>query len=81
MAGGEVLEWTDLDSEIKTAGLKDVSSCSSPATTHSLIFLDRIHLLLRICMAFSCHGGNSADPGNIDWLMLTCAIIGGLVSQ
>ena len=24
MAGNQVLEWTDLDSEIKTAGLKDV---------------------------------------------------------
>ena len=25
MAGNQVLEWTDLDSEIKTAGLKNVS--------------------------------------------------------
>jgi hypothetical protein len=25
MAGNQVLEWSDLDSEIKTAGLKDVS--------------------------------------------------------
>lgn len=24
MAGEQVLEWTDIDSEIKTAGLKDV---------------------------------------------------------
>lgn len=24
MAGNQVLEWTDLDSEIKTAGLKNV---------------------------------------------------------
>jgi hypothetical protein len=24
MAGSEVLEWADLDTEIKTAGLKDV---------------------------------------------------------
>lgn len=25
MAGNQVLEWADLDTEIKTAGLKDVS--------------------------------------------------------
>lgn len=25
MAGNQVLEWTDIDTEIKTAGLKDVS--------------------------------------------------------
>ena len=25
MAGNQVLEWTDLDTEIKTAGLKDVN--------------------------------------------------------
>lgn len=24
MAGNQVLEWTDLDDEVKTAGLKDV---------------------------------------------------------
>jgi hypothetical protein len=28
MAGNQVLEWSDLDSEIKTAGLKDVSGVS-----------------------------------------------------
>jgi hypothetical protein len=28
MAGNQVLEWYDLDSEIKTAGLKDVSGVS-----------------------------------------------------
>lgn len=26
MAGNQVLEWADLDTEIKTAGLKDVST-------------------------------------------------------
>ena len=81
MAGNEVLEWANLDTEIKTAGLKDVSGCSSPVATRGLTFSDRILLLLRICMVCSCHGGNSADPDNIDWLMLTCVIIGGLVSQ
>ena len=28
MAGNQVLEWSDLDSEIKTAGLKNVSEIS-----------------------------------------------------
>ncbi len=26
MAGGSVLEWSEIDTEIKTAGLKDVST-------------------------------------------------------
>jgi hypothetical protein len=30
MAGAQVLEWVDLDSEIKTAGLKNVSRSCSP---------------------------------------------------
>ena len=30
MAGNQVLEWTDLDDEIKTAGVKDVSPYLSP---------------------------------------------------
>lgn len=30
MAGNQVLEWTDLDSEIKTAGLKNVRSFLAP---------------------------------------------------
>ena len=29
-AGNQVLLWTDLDSEIKTAGLKDVRGCDLP---------------------------------------------------
>jgi hypothetical protein len=32
MAGNQVLEWSDLDSEIKTAGLKDVSGVSYLST-------------------------------------------------
>jgi hypothetical protein len=52
MAGATVLEWTALDSEIKTAGLKDVSGCYYLAITHDLIFSDRIHLLLRTCTIF-----------------------------
>jgi hypothetical protein len=56
MAGAQVLEWPVLNSEIKTAGLKDVSGFSSPATIHGLIFLDRTHLLLRICMIGSHRG-------------------------
>ena len=30
MAGAQVLEWVDLDGEIKTAGLKDVSESYHP---------------------------------------------------
>jgi hypothetical protein len=32
MAGNQVLEWSELDSEIKTAGLKDVSGISFLST-------------------------------------------------
>lgn len=30
MGGHQVMEWSELDTEIKTAGLKDVSSFLSP---------------------------------------------------
>lgn len=32
LAGNQVLEWADLDSEIKTAGLKNVSPCVNVKT-------------------------------------------------
>jgi len=81
MAGAQVLEWTDLDSEIKTAGLKDVSGSSSASSRAYL--LDRILFLLQTCMCCSCNGGDSSNrhPGTIGWLMLTCAIIGVPVSR
>ncbi len=34
MAGNQVLEWADLDSEIKTAGVKSVSS---PFSVYSIV--------------------------------------------
>ena len=33
MAGTQVLEWVNLDTEIKTAGLKDVSGVPFPQRT------------------------------------------------
>ncbi len=53
MAGTQVLDWVDLDSEIKTAGLKDVSGFSSTIPC-GLIVSDRTPLLLQICMSQSC---------------------------
>ena len=40
MAGNQVLEWTDLDTEIKTAGLKDVNEnrdLSNVSLAHPLV--------------------------------------------
>ncbi len=76
-----MLDWVDLDNEIKTAGLKDVSGSSSASSRAYL--LDRILFLLLICMGCSCNGGDSSNrhPGTIGWLMLTCAIIGVPVSR
>ena len=52
MAGMQVLEWADLDSEIKTAGLKDVSVFPSIIPC-GLIVSDRTLLLLQICTSWS----------------------------
>jgi len=79
MAGNQVLEWSDLDSEIKTAGLKDVSG--------DAYFTDGL--------VDCSHIGSSCPPGLvspvlviegarliaiIDSLAETCATIGGPVS-
>ena len=80
MVGTQVLEWTDLDSEIKTAGLKDVSGFPSIIPC-GLIVSDRTLLLLQICMSRLCRRGDSVNPGTIGWLTLTCAIIGDPVSR
>jgi len=42
MAGNQVLDWSDLDSEIKTVGLKDVS-CD--VSSHKVHGFDRNSLL------------------------------------
>jgi len=47
MAGAQVLEWLDLDDEIKTAGLKDVSGWC--LAFRSLIVSNRIPLPLQTC--------------------------------
>jgi hypothetical protein len=52
MAGNQVLEWSDLDSEIKTAGLKDVSRVAKFLISQcgaSLTVSHRILLPLRTC--------------------------------
>jgi hypothetical protein len=48
-AGNQVLEWSELDSEIKTAGLKDVSGDACLSKQRSLTVSHRILLPLRIC--------------------------------
>lgn len=57
MAGNQVLEWTDLDSEIKTAGLKKVrvtfNDISELCSERDLI---RIPLRRRICEYAACLG-------------------------
>jgi hypothetical protein len=49
MAGNQVLEWKDLDSELKTAGLKDVSGVSQLSTRCFADRLTRILLPLLTC--------------------------------
>ena len=50
MAGNQVLEWSDLDSEVKTAHLKSVSSSAIVLVLNKqLKILSRIHLRLLIC--------------------------------
>ena len=81
MAGTQVLEWVNLDTEIKTAGLKDVSGVPFPQwpvhwpsrighpcssrSVCAILFVEEIAYLSSIR-----HAG---------WSTLTCAIIGGPV--
>ena len=58
VAGNEILGWADLDSEIKTTDLKNVSgNASSFATLRLLIAYHRISL--RSCMTCTCRRGFS----------------------
>ena len=57
MAGNQVLEWTDLDTEIKTAGLKDVNENRDLSNFfRSLIILYRTLLLPQTCMTSTFYG-------------------------
>lgn len=49
MAGNQVLEWADIDSEVKTAQLKNVGILSFVLNCRLTSEAFRIHLLLRIC--------------------------------
>jgi hypothetical protein len=60
MAGSQVLEWSDLDSEIKTAGLKDVSG--GDCFTDGLVDCSyRILLPLPTCESCTRHRKGSAN--------------------
>ena len=80
MAGNQVFEWSDLDSEIKTAGLKSVSG--GAYFTDGLV--DSSHI------GSSCPSGLVSLVLIIEWARLiaiidlsgeTCATIGGPVSR
>ena len=49
MAGNQVLEWFDIDSEIKTADLKDVCTHTSLLKLNGTDAICRILSLLPIC--------------------------------
>lgn len=64
MAGNQVLEWVDLDDEIKTAGVKNVRSF--------LACECRSAVLMSMC--------RTPSRPRICWSMRTCGITGELVS-
>jgi hypothetical protein len=65
MAGNQVFEWSDLDSEIKTAGLKDVSGASCLSQRGALLIVPyRILLPLRTCTRYVCYGITAANCAN-----------------
>ena len=64
MAGNQVLEWPDLDSEIKTAGLKDVSGVSFPATRCFADRLTKDPLAPPDLYAICCYGITSSKCDN-----------------
>ena len=49
MAGNQVLEWFDIDSEIKTANLKDVCTSHDSSGLNDADVTFRTHLPLPIC--------------------------------
>ncbi|PSR81756.1 hypothetical protein PHLCEN_2v6265 [Hermanssonia centrifuga] len=56
MAGNQVLEWTDLDDEIKTAGVDSVSPhlpIFPRIRLYTVIYINRIHWPLPICKLIS----------------------------
>jgi hypothetical protein len=64
MAGNQVLEWVDLDSEIKTAGLKQVRRKEVEALVspfRSLTVVHRMLLPLRTCESCTCHRRGSSN--------------------
>ncbi len=56
MAGNQVLEWSDLDTAIKTAGLKDVRESLVPFADVTQTKENRIPWLLQICECIGCLG-------------------------
>ena len=78
-AGNQVLEWPELDSEIKTAELKNVSGNASFAAFRLLIAQHRISL--RSCTSTVLVVENSADRPCIASSMRRCILIGGPVSR
>ena len=62
-AGHQVFEWSDLDSEIKTAGLKDASRGVCLSKQRSLTVPRRILSPLRICTLWYCL---QKSPANSD---------------
>ena len=79
-AGNQVLDWPDLDSDIKTAGLKNVSNGVHFFKQRSMT----VHIgsscpsrLVRCVL----HTGWARLTVVLDWLTETCTIIGGRVSR
>lgn len=61
MAGSEVFEWPDLDSEIKTAGLKNVSGGICFVTLLSWSVPHRTLLPLQTCTPYVYHTRDTAN--------------------
>jgi hypothetical protein len=80
MAGNQVLSFSVLDTEIKTAGLKDVSLY----IFHNVLLAyrsNRILLLLQICVASIFLRGRLTNRGHLGWSRVRCATTGDLVSR
>jgi len=79
VAGGQVLGWTDLDNEIKTAKLKNVSGNASFVALRLLIAQNRNSL--RSCTTTVLILEDSADPPCAASSMRRCILIGEPVSR
>lgn len=62
-AGNQVLDWPDLDSDIKTAGLKNVSQGAHFSKQRSMTVPHRILLLLQTCTLCVAYWTGSANSG------------------